>query len=90
MKVGQMYRAVENKIAETAQYAKGDDIMLYSWKKTHHPPTYIYLCARALGGARQGLRSEGAIPVLMNIPYYLEFLSLRFCCRSDNLLMKNL
>eukprot|EP00957_Ditylum_brightwellii_P095812 7300192-Ditylum_brightwellii.AAC.1 len=57
--VGQIYRAVEKEFAKTDQYAKGDDTMFYSWKKTHHPTTYIYPCARALGGARQDLGSEG-------------------------------
>eukprot|EP00957_Ditylum_brightwellii_P184590 14058443-Ditylum_brightwellii.AAC.1 len=46
--------------------------------------------SQALGGAIQDLGSEGAIPVLMNIPYYLEFLNKRLCCRSDNILMKNM
>eukprot|EP00957_Ditylum_brightwellii_P188935 14382567-Ditylum_brightwellii.AAC.1 len=54
-KVGNIYRTVEKENAETAQYAKGDDTMFYGWKKTHHPTTYIYSCARALGGARQDL-----------------------------------
>eukprot|EP00957_Ditylum_brightwellii_P106910 8156603-Ditylum_brightwellii.AAC.1 len=90
MEVGQIYRAVEKEFAETDQYAKGDGIMFYSWKKIHHPTTYIYPCARVLEGARQDLGSEGAIPVLMNIPYCLEFLNWRSCCRNDNILMKNL
>eukprot|EP00957_Ditylum_brightwellii_P193240 14713782-Ditylum_brightwellii.AAC.1 len=88
--VGQIYRSVEKEFAETAQYAKGDSTMFYGWKETHHPTTYIYPCARVLGGARQDLGSEGAIPVLMNIPYYLEFLNWKLCCRSDNICMKNL
>eukprot|EP00957_Ditylum_brightwellii_P058617 4446484-Ditylum_brightwellii.AAC.1 len=73
--VGKIYRVVEKELAKTTQYANGDGTMFYGWKKTHYPTTYIYLCARALGDARQDLRSKGAIPVLMNIPYYLEFLN---------------
>eukprot|EP00957_Ditylum_brightwellii_P057601 4368142-Ditylum_brightwellii.AAC.1 len=90
MEVSQIHRAVEKEFAKTAQYAKGDDTMFYGWKKTHHPTTYIYPCTRTIGDARQDIGSEGAIPVFMNIPYYLEFLNWRLCCRSDNILMKNL
>ena len=40
----------------------------------YHLTTHLYSVARAGGGSRQDIGVEGAVPVLMNIPYYVEFL----------------
>ena len=47
--------------------------------------------ARALGGSRQDIGVEGAVPVLMNLKYYIEFLDWRLTCAvNDNLLQTSL
>ena len=56
----------------------------------YHLTTHLYSVARAGGGSRQDIGVEGAVLVLVNIPYYLEFLVWRFCCGGDGILEKNL
>jgi hypothetical protein len=47
--------------------------------------------ARALGGSRQDIGVEGAVPVLMKIKCYIEFLDWRLTCAvKDNLLQTSL
>jgi hypothetical protein len=44
--------------------------------------------ARALGGSRQDIGVEGAVPVLMNLKYYIEFLDWRLTCAVNNNLLQ--
>ena len=47
--------------------------------------------ARALGGSRQDIGVKGAVPVIMNLQYYIEFLDWRLTCAvNDNLLQTSL
>lgn len=60
---------------------KGSD---FDWRmKEKHPDAYLFPLERALGGARQDLCAEGSPAVLMNIPYYIEFLN-RECGKLKN------
>ena len=79
--------AVEKYFGETANYAKGKGSMFLDWMRRYHPTAHLYLVVRACGGSRQDI---GAVPVLMNITYYLEFLVWRFRCGGDGILEKNL
>ena len=55
--------------------------------KTFHPGVYLFPVARSLGGSRQDIGVEGAVPVLMNLKYYIKFLDWRLTCAvKDNLL----
>ena len=64
--------------------------MVLDWMRRYHPTAHLYLVARACGGSRQDIGAERAVPVLMNIPYYLEFLVWRFWCGGDGILEKSL
>ena len=64
--------------------------MFFDYMRRFHPTAYLYSITRACGGARQDVGVEGACFVLMNIPYYLEFLIWRFCCGGDGILEKYL
>ena len=56
-----------------------------------HPGVYLFSAARALGGSRQDISANGAVPVLMNLKYYIEFLDWRLTCAvRDNLLQTSL
>ena len=57
----------------------------------YHPTAYIYAVSPACGGSHQDIGVEGAIVVLMNVPYYLEFLIYRMrCVHRDGILERNL
>ena len=61
------------------------------WAPIFHPGLYIYPLARACGGGRDDINTEGAGPILMNIPVYLKFLAWRIACGGgDGILEKNL
>jgi hypothetical protein len=65
--------------------------MYYGYMRTYNPKAHHYQIARALGGTRQDVRSEGAMAAFMNIPFFVEFLDWRlFCGTGDCILMKNL
>ena len=60
------------------------------WAKDCHPGIYLYALARACGGTRQDGDTEGAIPVLMNLPIYLQFIAWRYQCGGgDGILEKS-
>ena len=59
--------------------------------KRYHPTAYLFAVSRACGGSRQDIGVEGAVAVLMNTPYYLEFLIWRMRCgHTDGILERNL
>ena len=69
-----MYRELAG---ATANYPKGHGDELIWWMIDYHPGAVLFPTTRACGGARQDLCVEGAPCVLMNLQYYLEFLSWR-------------
>jgi uncharacterized membrane protein len=84
-----MMRCTEKLLAPTANYAKGSGAEFEQWMLEHHPGAILYPTARACGGARQDLCVEGAPAILMNLPYYLEFLNWRMAAvggKSDAIL----
>ena len=88
--IGNLLRAIEKYFGGTANYAKGKGSMFMDYMRRYHPTAYLYSVARACGGSRQDIGTEGAIPVLMNIPFYLEFLIWRMRCGGDGILEKSL
>ena len=61
------------------------------WAQVFHPGLYIYWLARACGGGRDDICTEGAGPFLMNISIYIKFLAWRYACGGgDGILEKNL
>ena len=87
-----LLRCIEKEFGKTANYAKGHGSMFEEWMRIHHTGAYLYPISRACGGARQDIGVEGAIAVLMNLPYYLEFLHWRLSCglKSDAILQRKL
>jgi hypothetical protein len=90
--IDNLLRCIEKEVAKTANYAKGHGAFFDHYKKTFNPGVYHFLVARALGGSRQDIGVEGAVPImLMNLKYYLEFLDWRLTCAvNDNLLQTSL
>ena len=74
MNVEDLYRCVEKEFGQTANYSKGEGGRFGYWLQEYHQGAYLYPITRACGGTRQDLCVEGAPAVLMNLPYYLQFL----------------
>jgi len=88
--VNVLLQATEKYVAVTANYAKDKGSMFMDWMLRCHSTSYIYPVARACDGSRQDIGVEGAGPVLINIPCYLEFLVWRISSGGDGILEKNL
>ena len=57
----------------------------------YHPTAYIYAVSQACGGSLQDIGVENAIAVLINVPYYQDFLIRRMRCGyGDGILEHNL
>ena len=90
-KIINLLRSVEIYFGGNANYAKGKGDEFMNWMNCYHPMAYIYAVSWACGGSLQDIGVEGAIAVLMNTPYYLEFLILRMGCgHGDGILEHNL
>ena len=87
-----LLRCIEKEFGLTANYAKGHGSMFEQWMRVYHPTSYLYPILRACGGSRQDLGVEGAPAVLMNLPYYLQFLHWRLSISigSDSILQRKL
>ena len=89
--VMQLLRAVEKYFGGNANYPKGKGQEFMAWMRHKYRLSYLYPVCRACGGSRQDIGVEGAVAVLMNVPYYLEFLIWRFKCgHKDGILERNL
>ena len=86
-----LLQAVEKYVGGEANYAKGKGAVFEHWMRRYHPTAYLFVVSRACGGSRQDIGVEGAVAVLMNTPYYLEFLIWRMRCgHTDGILERNL
>ena len=72
-----LFRCIEKVFGLEANYAKGQGAEFRTWFTENFPGEYLFPIIRACGGARQDLNVEGAPAVLMNLPYYLQFLRWR-------------
>ena len=61
-----LLRTIETCFGGNAEYEKGKDMPFMHYMQTFHPEAYLYPIARACGGSRQDVGTEGAIPALMN------------------------
>jgi hypothetical protein len=78
MNVEDLHRCIEKMFGLNANnYAKGSGSEFFRWIEEYHPGAYLFPIARACGGTRQDLCVEGAPAVLMNLPYYYQFLTWR-------------
>ena len=62
-------RVFERYFGGNANYAKGKGDEFMNWMNRYHPTAYLYAVSGACGGSRQYIGVEGAITVLMNVPY---------------------
>jgi len=83
-------RAVEKYFSGQATHEKGKGSMFVEYMDAYHRGEYLYPVARACGGSRQDIGTEGAGAVLLNLLYYLEFLVWQMSCGGDVILEKNL
>ena len=72
--------AVERYFGGNVKYAKVKGAEFMNWMNCYHPTAYLYAVSRACGGSRQDIGVEGAITVIMNVTYYLDFLIWRMRC----------
>ena len=72
--IDNLLHCIEKEVSKTANYAKGHGAFFEHYMKMFHPGVYHFPVARALGGLRKDIGVEGAVPVLMNLKYYVEFL----------------
>ena len=84
-------RAVERYFFGNANYAKVKGAEFMNWMNSCHPTVYICVVYRACGGSCQDIGVEGSISVLINVPYYMEFIicSMR-CGHGDGIIERNL
>ena len=65
---------MEKEFGHNTNYVTGHGEEFKQWKKEFHPDAYLFPLAQPCGGTRQDICLEGAPTVLMNLPYYLQFL----------------
>ena len=75
-----LLRAVERYFGGNDNYSKGKGAEFTNWMNRIHPTAYLYAVSWACGGSRKDIGVEGSIAVLMNVPYYLDFLIWRMRC----------
>ncbi len=68
------FHCIEKVFGLSANYAKGQGAEFLTWFNELHPGGYLFPIMRGCGSTRQDLCVEGAPAVLMNLPYYLQFL----------------
>jgi hypothetical protein len=84
---------MEKEFGDNANHAKGHRVEFKQSKKEFHPDTYLFPLARACDGTRQDICLEGAPAVLMNLPFYLQYLHWQISAaggKSDAILQTNL
>ena len=86
-----LLHAVERYFGGNANYARGKGAEFMNWMNCYHPAAYLYAVSRYCGVSRQYIGVEGAIAIIMNVPYYLEILIWRMrCVYGDVILERNL
>ncbi len=86
-----LFCAMEKGFGEGANYPKGLAKIFFSYMDTYNPLVHLWPLSRALGGTRQDIATEASMSVLMNLPYYLDFMNWKLSCgTSDSILLKHL
>ena len=71
--ISAIVRAIDKEFSVSANYPKGHGDLFAEWMLQHYPGALLLHVERA-AGSRQDLCTEGCLPIVMNYPYYLEFL----------------
>ena len=75
--VSAIIRAVDKEFSLSANYPKGHGELFLEWMRSKHAGELLMHVERA-SGSRQDLCTEGSMAIIMNYPYYLEFLDEMF------------
>ena len=91
--ISAVIRAVDKEFILSAKYPKVHGDLFGEWMIQRYPGALLLHVERA-AGSRQYLCTEGCLPIIMNYPYYLEFLDwmLKKTGKNDkaSLLQRNL
>ena len=71
--INAVIRAVDKEFSLSANYPKGHGELFLEWMRENHSGELLLHVERA-AGSRQDLSTEGCMAIVMNYPYYLEFL----------------
>ena len=71
--ISAIVRAVDKEFSLSANYPKGHGELFLEWMRQHHPGELLLHVERA-SGSRQDICTEGSMAIIMNYPYYVEFL----------------
>ena len=71
--ISAIIRAVDKEFSLSANYPKGHGEIFLEWMRVKHPGELLLHVERS-SGSRQDLCTEGSMAILMNYPYYVEFL----------------
>ena len=71
--ISAIIRAVDKEFSLSANYPKGHGELFLEWMRDKHPGELLLHVERA-SGSRQDLCTEGSLAIIMNYPYYVEFL----------------
>ena len=71
--ISAVIRAVDKEFSLSANYPKGHGELFREWMRSNHAGELLLHVERARG-SRQDLCTEGCMAIIMNWPYYLEFL----------------
>ncbi|KAL7552655.1 hypothetical protein ACHAWF_015887 [Thalassiosira exigua] len=91
--ISAIIRAIDKEFSLSANYPKGHGELFLEWMRDNHLGELLFHVERA-AGSRQDLCTEGAMAIIANYPYYLEFLDetlrKRDRRRDVSILQKNL
>ena len=81
--VSALIRAIDKEFSLSSNYPKGHGELFLEWMREKHPGALLLHVERA-SGSRQDLCTEGSMAILMNYPYYVEFLDRSLRKRNKN------
>ena len=89
--ISAIIRAIDKEFSLSANYPKGHGELFLEWIREYHPGVLLFHVERA-SGSRQDLCTEGSLAIIMNYPYYVEFLDdmLRKPKKESSILQMNL
>jgi hypothetical protein len=74
IEIEDILQCIEKEYGLTVNCANRDGSIFENWLQTYHPTGYLYPIVQACGGSRQDLRIDGTPVILMNLPFYLQFM----------------
>ena len=81
--ISAVIRAIDKEFSLSANYPKGHGELFLEWMRENHPGELLLHVERA-SGSRQDLCTKGSMAIIMNYPYYVEFLDSMFRKRKKN------